>query len=205
MNEEDNKQSIILDLGCGKNKVSGAIGIDNVQLDGIDIVHDLRSFPYPFAANSIDKIYCRHVLEHFDPDMRNNVIKEIDRILKPNGILEIRVPHAFSVAAHSDPMHKSYYCFSTILFFTKGYHHDYYNGVCNNFELKQLWANLGLSGEASKFEKIIMGFPTYVFNKILFFSRTLPDLIVKMMPFFCVEIVWILKKCVTDESEQNNG
>ena len=29
--------SRILDLGCGKNKIVGSIGLDNVPLDGVDI------------------------------------------------------------------------------------------------------------------------------------------------------------------------
>ena len=102
------KELKILDLGCGKNKADGAIGIDRVKLDSVDIVHDLASFPYPFDADSVDKIYCRDVLEHFDVDVRNKVLNEIHRILKPRGILELRCPHAFSTGAFLDPMHKSF-------------------------------------------------------------------------------------------------
>ena len=51
----------ILDLGCGDNKVEGAIGLDNIALSEVDIVHDLLHFPYPIKANSFDTIYLRHV------------------------------------------------------------------------------------------------------------------------------------------------
>ena len=44
----------ILDLGCGENKIKGAIGLDNVNLKSVDIVHDLIHFPYPFESKSID-------------------------------------------------------------------------------------------------------------------------------------------------------
>ena len=37
----------ILDLGCGSVKVEGAVGLDNVGIPGVDIVHDLLDFPYP--------------------------------------------------------------------------------------------------------------------------------------------------------------
>ena len=37
----------ILDLGCGSVKAEGAVGLDNVGLPGVDIVHDLLDFPYP--------------------------------------------------------------------------------------------------------------------------------------------------------------
>ena len=32
---------MILDLGCGEAKVEGAIGVDNVVLPTVDVVHDL--------------------------------------------------------------------------------------------------------------------------------------------------------------------
>ena len=46
----------ILDLGCGRNKVPGAIGLDLFPVPGVDVVHDLEAFPYPFENNSFDEI-----------------------------------------------------------------------------------------------------------------------------------------------------
>ena len=46
----------ILDLGCGDNKVEGAIGLDNIALSEVDIVHDLLNFPYPIKTNSFNTI-----------------------------------------------------------------------------------------------------------------------------------------------------
>ena len=37
----------MLDLGCGSLKVEGAVGLDNVSIPNVDIVHDLLDFPYP--------------------------------------------------------------------------------------------------------------------------------------------------------------
>ena len=59
----------ILDLGCGENKVTNSIGLDNVNLPDVDIVHDLMDFPYPIENESIDKIYLRHVIEHFTNEL----------------------------------------------------------------------------------------------------------------------------------------
>ena len=44
----------ILDLGCGPIKLNGAIGLDNVALPNVDIVHDLLNFPYPIDNESFD-------------------------------------------------------------------------------------------------------------------------------------------------------
>ena len=111
--------SRILDLGCGKNKVIGSIGLDNVPLDGVDIIHDLLSIPYPLKDNSFDKIYLRNVLEHFLLEDINKILSECYRLLSPNGNLIITIPHAFSVAAYTDITHKSYFTFNSGKFFDK--------------------------------------------------------------------------------------
>ena len=103
----------ILDLGCGKNKVPNSIGLDNVQLPGVDIEHDLLNFPYPFEDESINKIYLRHVIEHFDFKEINLILNECYRILKKDGQLLITVPHVFSISAFIDPTHKSFFTFGS--------------------------------------------------------------------------------------------
>ena len=45
----------ILDLGCGENKIPNSIGLDNLKLPNVDVVHDLIDLPYPFDNESIDK------------------------------------------------------------------------------------------------------------------------------------------------------
>lgn len=184
----------VIDLGCGKNKVKGAIGIDNVELEGVDIVHDLTVLPYPFSDNSIDYLYCRHVLEHFEPTTRDKVISEIGRILKPGGKVEIRVPHAFCIAAFGDPTHKSYYCFQTIKFFTRGYIKSYYKGVYSNFKLNIIWASFLISENSNFPTRIIAKFLNYFFNKLFDFTGYGADIVVKMLPIFSVEILWVLEK-----------
>jgi len=94
----------IVDIGCGQNKVAGAIGVDCVALPGVDVVHNLDSFPYPFAADSIDQIHAYHVLEHV-PDVMTTM-EEIWRISKPGGTVHIRVPHFSGILAWKDPTHK---------------------------------------------------------------------------------------------------
>jgi hypothetical protein len=46
-----------LDIGCGKSKTSGCIGIDRVTLPGVDVVHDLDQFPWPFPDDEFSIIY----------------------------------------------------------------------------------------------------------------------------------------------------
>ena len=103
----------ILDLGCGDNKVEGAVGLDNIAQTGVNIVHDLLHFPYPIESNEFDTIYLRHVIEHFNIDEINKIMNECYRILKKDGQLFINVPHVFSIAAFTDPTHKQYLTFGS--------------------------------------------------------------------------------------------
>ena len=70
----------ILDLGCGKKKRPGAIGVDYSDRHNADVIHDLNVFPYPFESDSIDQVFLDNVLEHLDKPMR--VMEEVQRITK---------------------------------------------------------------------------------------------------------------------------
>ncbi|MEK7570687.1 MAG: methyltransferase domain-containing protein [Patescibacteria group bacterium] len=97
-------KKVIVNLGCGKVKIPGAIGLDRVKIDGyVDIVHDLDEVPYPFKKDSVDEIHFYHVLEHLHDPIRK--LEEIHRILKPGGLLHMRVPHFSSMGAFTDLTH----------------------------------------------------------------------------------------------------
>lgn len=97
-------KKVIINLGCGKTKIPDVIGVDRVKIKGyVDIVHDLNILPYPFASHSVDEIHMYHVLEHLQEPVKK--VEELYRILKPGGILHIRVPHFSSMGAFSDITH----------------------------------------------------------------------------------------------------
>jgi len=79
-----------LDVGCGKNKREGFIGIDKEDY-GQEYVRDIEKQCLPFSDNTVDEIFCQHVLEHLDDVMF--VINEFWRVLKPDGVAWIIVPH----------------------------------------------------------------------------------------------------------------
>jgi SAM-dependent methyltransferase len=94
----------VLDVGCGNKKVPNAIGLDTCLLPGVDVVHDLNCFPYPFADDSIDEIHINHVLEHV-PDVMATM-EELWRICRGGAKLHIRVPHFTGILAWKDPTHR---------------------------------------------------------------------------------------------------
>lgn len=102
-----NNEKIIIDLGCGLNKLEGAIGIDSYESEATDILHDLET-PLGFIPdNSVDIVNSRHFLEHI-----NNfelMMSEIHRILKPDGKNIVTVPHFANPYYYSDYTHKRFF------------------------------------------------------------------------------------------------
>ena len=113
------KSGIKLDIGCGANK-QGAdwVGMDMQDLPGVDVVHDLLDFPYPFPDDSVLIAKASHLLEHIPKTQvieRSGklqtiyplmmVMNEIWRIMKPDGQFLVSVPHGASHGFIQDPTH----------------------------------------------------------------------------------------------------
>lgn len=110
----------ILDLGCGEGRHAiTAYMLKNVESVGIDLsLDDLQTtvqrfgefsdpdntqksllisvangYNLPFADQTFDKVICSEVLEHI-PNYKA-VLEEIERVLKPGGVLALSVPRFF--------------------------------------------------------------------------------------------------------------
>ena len=130
---------IILDIGCGENKVKDSIGMDIVALDQVDVVHDILKTPYPFDNEKFKTIYLRHVIEHFTIEEIKKILSECYRILSNDGTLIISVPHAFSLAAYTDVTHKTFFTFNSGKFFDNDHSKSYYNENSNfNYKLMKI-------------------------------------------------------------------
>ena len=135
-----------ISLGAGleiEPKEEGWVNVDLVPLDGIDIVHNLTNFPYPFEANSTDYIKAKDLVEHLDNyvyTVERNVnfgtgyddreflisagkptiiafIEECYRILKPGGVLWIQTPGWDADFLWIDPTHVRGYDIRSFDFF----------------------------------------------------------------------------------------
>ena len=89
-----------LDVGCGRYKVPGAIGIDRYDWPEVDIIHDLDLYPWPFESNSFTHVICRHSLPHLANVV--TAMEEVYRITRAGGLVEIVVPHFSSDNAFTD-------------------------------------------------------------------------------------------------------
>jgi ubiquinone/menaquinone biosynthesis C-methylase UbiE len=97
---------IKLDLGCGKHKTEGFIGVDAIKYDGVDRVFDLTKTPWPWKDSSIAEVASNYFLGFLDGPQRMTFMNECGRILKPGGKLSIKVPHWSCMRSISDPLYQ---------------------------------------------------------------------------------------------------
>lgn len=94
-----------LDLGCGKNKAQGFIGVDSIAFEGVDLVADLRK-DWPWKDGEVDEVHCSHFLEHLTGAERIHFFNELYRVLKHGGQARIITPHWSHERAYGDPTHQ---------------------------------------------------------------------------------------------------
>lgn len=94
-----------LDLCCGQYKHDGYVGMDKRNIEGVDYVHDVQKFPYPLKDNSCSKIRMHLAWACIEPKYRVDLMNELHRIMKPNGVLEIREVHNLAPAFIHDPIY----------------------------------------------------------------------------------------------------
>lgn len=95
-----------LNLGCGYNKVEGFTNVDWDPNCSPDVLANLEEV-LPFDSHTVEEIRLFHVLEHLGPDAKTylNIWKELYRVLKDGGIVNIVVPHWNHENFHHDPTH----------------------------------------------------------------------------------------------------
>ena len=118
------RDGLSLDLGCGQDKVPGAIGMDRARLPSVDVIYDVERIPYPFRADSFAECYLHHLLEHVSEPLE--VLEEVWRVGRPGAIVSIRVPHFSSLYAWSDPTHRRPYTYHSFDYLTEEGPYPYY-------------------------------------------------------------------------------
>ena len=98
-------EHIKLNVGCGKDVRTGWINLDMHDKNGADLVFNLEDIykdkKMPFSDNSVDYIYCSHVLEDFINVYP--ILYEFIRICKIGGKIEIKTP--FETNNNLDSIH----------------------------------------------------------------------------------------------------
>ncbi|MBL8679333.1 MAG: methyltransferase domain-containing protein [Myxococcales bacterium] len=93
-----------LDVGCGRDKLPGAVGIDKNPRSHADIIHDLDVRPWPIEDDSFDEVRALDVLEHVDDFI--GCVEEMHRVCRDGATIRVRMPFISSVDYFTDPTHK---------------------------------------------------------------------------------------------------
>ena len=159
-----------LNLGCGKDIRKGFVNVDEREFAGVDVVHDLNTYPYPFEADSFEAILARDILEHLDDPTR--AIGEIWRIGKPGAEVTVRVPHYCSRYVWADLTHRRGFSLSSFDHFdiAKKKTTSLIDETDVKFEVRfeplmfAAWRALGIKWIASRFPIIYESFLCHFFQ-----------------------------------------
>ncbi len=140
----------ILDVGCGRNKHPGAVGLDYNSATDADVIHDLGVTPYPFPDDEFDEVIGTHVIEHV-PDVLA-FVTELYRLTKHGGRIKIITPHYSNPDWPADPTHRNHlnsYTFNYFMVDPKHRHFPFYTDIKLKpvrayVTLANLWRVLGL-------------------------------------------------------------
>ena len=93
------KEGLNLNVGCGDYKIRDFVSLDyysdHYHPKGIKrgmIHYDMRADNIPFADNTVDTIFCSHVIEHIETEHVTRFFNEANRVLKKGGVLRISCP-----------------------------------------------------------------------------------------------------------------
>ena len=114
------KPKVCIEIGCGPKRKQDIIGIDRVDMPSVDIVTDLEIGLQFLPDNSIDEIHSSSCFEHIHNF--ENLMKEMVRVLKPDGKAYIFVPHFSNPHFYSDPTHVRFFGLYTFYYFVPPVH-----------------------------------------------------------------------------------
>jgi len=115
-----------IDLGCGKKKKEGYVGIDLIET--ADIQKDMYEYLRALSDNSVDAVNAFHSFEHLTKTDFLNVFKEILRVCKNGAKIEIGVPYSSQAVNVTNPYHFTFFNEHTFRFFCRE-KNDKYNVI----------------------------------------------------------------------------
>ena len=117
----------VLNLGCGRKHVTGAVNVDISRQVGADVVHDLARMPWPLPSDAFGEVHAYDVLEHLDDLPR--AMEEIHRVCRPGARVLITVPHFSSANAFVDPTHRHQFSAFSFDYFAGDHELAFYSGA----------------------------------------------------------------------------
>lgn len=173
-----------LNIGCGSNYIAGYTNVDKYE-DKVDMQFALEEPWTRIKDGSVKEILASHILEQFSEHALENVLDNITKALRDDGVLKIRVPHARGVGAYM-PHHGSFW---TRVMFTKIENGAWHQGDRN-----------GKLYECIKYEARVLYFKGKHIRTLLdWFASKLPKIYEAVGLFPPLEIEWWGRVCSKPE------
>ena len=110
------RKTLSLDIGCGPYKKENYVGIDKADYPNVDLIGDVFVVLTLFPEASVDRLHSAHFAEHLEDPIK--FLREIIRVLKPEGEAELIVPHFSNPYFYSDLTHKAHFGLYTLSYLT---------------------------------------------------------------------------------------
>lgn len=131
-----------VNIGCGTLTQFDYINIDSRELDGVDIVADVKKLP--FDKNELDEVYAAHLLEHFeDETLEKELLPYWYSLIKINGKIRIIVPNIGEMAKQYSDGKIPFSQFKEIVFGGQEYSGNYHYTMFDEDKLKSLLEKVG--------------------------------------------------------------
>lgn len=114
----------VLNLGCGRKHIKGAVNLDITPDTSPDVVHDLNQRPWPLPSNHFREVLAADVIEHLDDVIAS--MEEIHRVCRPGAVVKISVPHFSCANAFTDPTHRHYFGYFSFHYVTGEHQFSFY-------------------------------------------------------------------------------
>lgn len=163
-----------LNLGCGEDYKDGHLNVDFHDHFKVDKVFNLNLVPYPFEDNSFDEVKAFHVLEHLSDPF--TVMKELHRIVKPGGLVHIKVPHFSRGFTHAE--HKAGFDVTFPQYFNPSFTKSGFFGV--NLKLEKMKLNYIAFFHLMKYMNV-----SQVLIGLLKMMRVIINFFANLSPMFC--------------------
>lgn len=95
-----------LNLGCGKQHLTGFVNLDSDEEVNPDRKHDLHD-PLPFPDGSVDEVYVSHTLMYFTNDEKMAVLSECYRVMNRGAIIRVTEDNVY-VKCRDEQQQKQY-------------------------------------------------------------------------------------------------
>ena len=94
-----------LHIGCGRDYREGYTNLDVSADVGADVVMGISDYLFSSKDNTFDEVLANNVLCQIQNTNKFiQIIRDLHRVTKPTGFIQIRVPNAKDICAWQDPL-----------------------------------------------------------------------------------------------------